>query len=97
MKDEGERVNIEAFLKKNEYPVILDLLEINNELDDLSARVQSLKEKIDKSVCEHTGVKIERRKNGERRNGLQPQPPNNSSSDSGLSDSDSPSHNFADD
>lgn len=71
-----EWVTIEALLKKGEYPVITDLLQLGQDCNNILFTVHKLKTRIDKAVAEHSEMKIEkriieRRNNGERRNDVE--------------------------
>ena len=64
---EKERVRIDALLKRGEYPVIVDLLKMGQDINNAMSFLQKLKCNVDKAVAEHTELKIERRIIEERR------------------------------
>ena len=68
MTPDKERVTIEALLEKGEYPVVVDLVKLGQDIKNAIYFLKVLESRVDKAVAEHAGVKIERRINGERRN-----------------------------
>lgn len=64
---EKERITLDVLLKKGEYPVVTDLVQLGQDINNSIHFLNKLKNRIDIAVVEHTGLKIERR-NGDRRN-----------------------------
>lgn len=62
-----ERVNLDLLLKKGEYPVVIDLIKLGQDIKNAIYFLRVLETRVDEAVARHTGLKIERRMNIERR------------------------------
>jgi len=67
MTNESERVTIDALLKKGEYPVIVDLIKLGQDIKNAIYFLRVLECRVDEAVSKHTGLKIERRMSVGRR------------------------------
>lgn len=56
-----ERVNLEILLQKGEYPVVIDLIKLGQDIKNAIYFLRVLENRVDEAVTKHTGLKIERR------------------------------------
>ena len=65
---EPEWVTIDALLEHGEYPVIANLITLGQDIKNAKHFLTKLEVRVNEAVVRHTGLKVEQRVNGERRN-----------------------------
>jgi len=56
-----ERVTLDVLLRKGEYPVIIDLIKLGQDIKNAIYFLRILETRVDEAVTKHTGLKIEKR------------------------------------